>query len=261
VVVVLAAVVGVLALGGGDDDDGDEAAAFDRTTTSAVDTTTTTEPETTTTTEAPTTTTTEPQVEDPAEVIGRSVAEAVGDLLDAGFEVTQQEVIDESVPDGQVTAAQPQPDGSVVLTVARPPVTRFLEGVQPVDRDNVDLHTPTFDVSGTTYSHGVWLESCSSSAFIEYDLGRDFRRFQATVGLLDDVPSDARARVELTLDGTIVSTDDIGLGDTIAVDLDVTQRLRVRVGLTRLQGGSCFRVGLGDGRLLGVPSEVPPETG
>lgn len=215
------------------------------------DETTTTEEPTTTTTEATTTTT---LLDDPTDVVGTSIAEALGDLQDAGFEVTEVEVIDESVADGQVTGAVEQPDGSVVLTVARPPVTRFLEQVRAVTGSP---DGPTFNVSGVTYTHGVEVLPCSTQT-IGYDLGRDFRRFQATAGVLDDAPSDARVRIEIVRDGQILSTNDLGLGDTAAIDIDVTGALRLEITATKIAGSQCFGVGFGDARLLGVPSEVPP---
>lgn len=261
VVAAAAAVGGAMLAGGGDDGDDEVATEITRasTTTTEVEATTTTEAEEETTT----TSTTEPGLDDPTDVVGSSIAEALGDLDDAGITATQVEVIDESVPDGQVTQAVEQPDGSVVLTVARPPVTRFLEEL-PTAQGSVS--GPTFNVSGTTYSHGIAAvaRSDEGSAF-EYDLGRDYRRFTATVGITDGSLSGHRARVEISLDGEIVSTNDLSFGETLAVDLDVTGKLRLRVVLVTLdRGGSCCTdpfIGFGDAKLLGVPSEVPPLQG
>jgi hypothetical protein len=255
----LAAVVvlGALAVGcsGGGGDDGDDVAAGATTTTAEDTTTSTTEPEETTTS------TTEPPVA--GDFIGEDIATALEAFSDAGVPVEQVETLDDTVPPGEVVDAAEQADGSVVLTVAARPVTRFLENVGTVDQSDTPSG-PTFDISGTTYTHGVSMNTCSfhRSDFIEYDLGRDFRRLKATAGLRDDAASDARVRLEISVDGEIVSTQDVGLGDTAAIDLDVTGKLRVRFQLTPIAGDDdCTHFAFGDGQLIGVPSEVPPETG
>jgi hypothetical protein len=254
--VLLAGVAGVLLAGGGDDDeDSVEARSSASSTTS-----TRVERSSTSTTDRPTTTTTSTtQPLDPTDVVGANLGEALPDLREAGIEARTVEVIDESVPDGQIVAAEEQPDGSVVLTVARPPTTRFLDALAFVDRDSADVHPPPFNISGTTYTHGVDVYVGCTDGFVEYDLGRDFRRFRATSGMDDGTASGTRARVEISLDGQIVSTNDIGLGDTIAIDLDVTGALRLRIAITTIREDDCAFVGFGDGRLEGVPSEVPPE--
>lgn len=225
-------------------------------------------PETTeqsTTTEPPTTTsTTEPQIEDPTDVVGSAIAVALDGLIDAGFEVEQQEVINTEADDGEVLEAAEQPDGTVLLTVARPPVERFLERLRTVEgSDTQNLSMPNFNVSGTTYTHGVAISTCGADSFtVEYDLGRDFRRFLATAGIVDTAASDLRARLELSVDGAIVLTHDFVLGQTVPVDVDLTGALRIRLTVAYLSGEGCRGngIGLGDARFAGVPSEVPPES-
>lgn len=252
VLVAIALAVVALLLAGGDDDGETVAADADAEAT----TTTTTEASTTTSTTEATTTTTE--AVEPEDVVGTAVGTAIPALRDAGFEVVQREVIDESRPDGEVLSAEEQPDGTVVVTVARPPVTRFLEELSPAEGD---VDSPPFNVSGTTYTHGVTAFGCGNSQVVEYDLGRDFRRFQATAGILDPEPSVTRMRLEIALDGEIVATHDLAFGETVELDFDVTGTLRLRLVLSLLEGdrfADCERIGFGDGRLLGVPSEVPP---
>jgi len=168
--------------------------------------------------------------------------------------------MDESADDGEILEAEETTPGTVVVTVARPPVTRHLEELEPVDGFRFGNPLP-FNVSGTTYSHGVTLDSgafCDDPAEVEYDLGRDYRVFAAVVGLLDTSEAAARNRLEISIDGQIVATHDIGLGETVDVDIAVEGALRLRIAMTPLVENECGDMGFGDGRLQRVPSEVPP---
>jgi len=67
------------------------------------------------------------------------------------------------------------------------------------------------------------------------------------------------------LDGTSAATNDVGLGESVPVDLDVTGVLRLKLVATAIEGPTnCgYREWSSvwvDAKILGVPSEVPPET-
>lgn len=216
---------------------------------------------TTTTARARTTTTADAELDDPEEAVGLDVDEASRELATAGFTVEEAETIDETVPDGQVLDVSEE-GGTVILTVARRPVTRFLTDLTYVDGwADVGL----FDLSGTSFTHALRLDvgGCGDSASVEYDLGRDYRAIVGAMGIDDDSSADLRARVEVFLDGTLVQTNDIGLGEAVAIDRDIQNALRLKVQATNL--GSDYPCGEGglviaDPQLRGVPSEVPPLT-
>jgi serine/threonine-protein kinase len=257
--VVVAAAVAAFALTRGGDSKQATVASSAATTESSSDTTTT-ESSTTTTTERATTTTTIKA----SDVVGLSIADATSKLRQSGKTVTVKEVIDETKPDGTVVEAAPGSNNSeVVVTVARGPVSRFHESVAEV---NGDARTGLVDVNGTTYNHSVFTNvgvNCPGQV-IEYDLGRDFRRFQTAFGISDEAPSTAKTRFEVFLDGANAATNDVGLGESLPVDLDVTGVLRLKLVATAIEGPTCGNRTWSsvwvDAKILGVPSEVPPET-
>jgi NPCBM/NEW2 domain len=213
--------------------------------------------EATSTTERETTTTTEPELDDPQDAVGLDVDEASSELTSAGFTVDATETIDETAPDGQVLSASEE-GGTVILTVARRPVTRYLADLPIVEGNG---YTGLFNLSGTAYAHAIYLDAyCHGDTnSFQYDLGRNYRKIVGPMGLADDSPSDLRVRVEVFLDGALVQTNDIGLGEAVPVDQDVTNVLRLKVQATNLSDHGCDGgVVLGDPQLKGVPSEVPP---
>jgi serine/threonine protein kinase len=247
----VAAAGGGYALAGGDEDPPTETSGGpdtggDRTATTDRATTTTREPD---------------EVDDPQDAVGLDVEEASRELASAGFAVEEAETIDESVPDGQVLEVSEEA-GTVILTVARRPVTRFLTDLTYVDGwADVGL----FDLSGTSFTHALRLDvdGCGHTTSVEYDLGRDYRAIVGAMGIDDDSSADLRVRVEVFLDGTLVQTNDIGLGEAVAIDRDVQNVLRLKVQATNL--GADYPCGEGglviaDPQLRGVPSEVPPLT-
>jgi serine/threonine-protein kinase len=257
-VLALAAVAFVLTRGS------DDKKTISATASSSSSSDTTTSSTTTSTTKPTTTTVTA------ADVVGLSVADATAKLRASGKTVTVTEAIDTTKPDGTVTQATPTSGSAndVTIIVARPPVERFLASQATVSSDHPS--TGVIDVSGTTYVHSIFGEvenaSCSSapSRTWEYDLGRDYRRLQSTLGVSDDSPALARVRFEVFADSSPVYTMDIGLGETQPLDLDVTGVLRLKLVMTETVkfSGSCSGpvAVWADAKLLGVPSEVPPET-
>lgn len=164
------------------------------------------------------------------------------------------EVIDEAADDGEVLAADETPEGAVTLTVARPPVTRFLEAFTPVAGSP---STGVIDISGVPTPRALYDYSCYDPTF-EYDLGRDFRQFQATLGISDNSPTDERTRFEVFLDGTSSGVFDLGFGESVPITIDTTGTLRLTLVATQLVGDCNDGLTIwGDARVLGVPSEVP----
>ena len=241
--VLVLAVIAAVALSGGDNGDDDLVGAGASSTTV---------PDTTTTTERATTTTT-PEF-DPDDVVGEIVEDVVVDITRAGFTVEQVPVLDESVPSGTILSAVEEPRGTIVLTIARPPLVIYLEALSPVDNEGASAGPPPFSVAGTTYQHGALIDTrrCQNVEFVEYDLGRDFLRFVASVGVTDTTPADVRARVDITLDGVSVASADLGVGQALPIDLDVVDALRLRFTVSRTAGTDCYDVGVGDGSFIGV---------
>jgi serine/threonine-protein kinase len=213
--------------------------------------------------ERSTTTTTEGDAAfgDPADLVGEDLEHAREALTDEGFTVEVDETLDAEAGDGEIVSAEEAADGTVVLTVARPPVTRYLADLEPVDNY---VETGLRSISGEQFTRSLFLvAACSSDPeYVEYDLGRDYRQLQMTIGLDDESPSGLRTRFEVFVDGSRVTNVDHGLGEAEPITLDVTDVLRVRFQSTVLDPSNCGYGGgsvFADARLLGVPSEVPPD--
>jgi hypothetical protein len=201
----------------------------------------------------------------PSDVVGLNLADATAKLRQSGKTVTVKEVIDTTKPDGTVINATPSATpNDVTVTVARGPVVRFLDTIAAISGG---VSWGTVDVSGTPHPHSTSASMGSSSGcqadIIDYDLGRDYRRLQVLTGLTDTSPTDLRVRFDLFVDGSPVGTVDSGFGEDHPLDVDVTGALRLRLSMSYLSGStSCGGAGVwADAKLLGVPSEVPPETG
>ena len=122
-----------------------------------------------------------------------------------------------------------------------------------LNRTAQDVEAPT---NGKRYLHSSVLDSGGlTAAYRTYDLQRDFARFRTVLGLHDTnaVPG-SRYRVSIVTDGTELFTDELTLGESHALDLDVTGRLRLTVNLQRLDStsGGGLDVVLGSARALTV---------
>lgn len=282
--------VGLLALGGGgyavwqallaDDDDGSvaatadgdqEAAAGDAAGASGPEPTTATDPTTdageatsdepTTeepTTEAPTTEDPEPTTQEPQvmpDLVGTTLSAARVDLAGVEVEVVDrldEEALDTEILEQSVAAGEQWPE-TVTLTVARNPVTIYMDTLSTVSRDNTRARTAELD--GESYPRSI--VSTYRRGFSEWNLSRGYRQLVATVGRSDNAaPADEQVQVEVFLDQRKVWSERVVLGDPIEMEIDVTDVLRLRIEFTSLNDESADLV-LGDIHLLGLPGEVP----
>jgi hypothetical protein len=90
------------------------------------------------------------------------------------------------------------------------------------------------DINGERFTYGAaWRCSigCGTTYddFVEFNLGRDYRKFRATLGLADDSPQGVKRRFRVLADGRLLYERDFALGQSEAVTLDVTGALRLRV--------------------------------
>ncbi len=189
---------------------------------------------------------------------GRSLSEVVQTLNGLGTRYEVTEVLDAKAKDNIVVAQKPapgQPAGDLVtVSVSRIPVVTYLADIGPV---NGDVGSDTVSVNGVRYTHAIsWYASCNNTQIVEYDLGKDFRRLQTTIGVTDDSDSSGAVATEIYLDDRRLAAKTTSLGKTATVSLDVTQGLRLRIQSRRT---SCTDHGInvvfGDAQLLGLPSE------
>lgn len=113
---------------------------------------------------------------------------------------------------------------------------RYLGDMNPVDQDpegGGQYVAAQYTTNGTQYLHSVDVAaSCGStrgSYWIEYDLGRKYQTFTATVGLSDTDSSAAKAAYVVYADGKKVQTGTLTVGQSTPVKVPVTGVLRLRL--------------------------------
>jgi serine/threonine-protein kinase len=204
-------------------------------------------------------------------VVGLQLSSARRELTNAGLEVEIREVLDDTQADNTVTDQDPAPGsvaeaGDVVtLTVARKSVSVFLADLEPVDQGYFGSGTGTMNLNGKTYVHAVYTDTgCSQAAALQYDLGRHYQVFDATVGLSDDSASEGALQIDVLLDGRSVFSGQASLGQPQQVQVDVTGGLRLEISAARVEPDcddwNDVTTVWGDARLQGQPGEVPSPT-
>lgn len=220
--------------------------------------------EPTSTSDAPTEDLTATEPSEPV-VMPKLVGEPLSDVdaaLPSGTELVTVEVIDEDAVDGTVLKQSPtegEPIGdTVTVDVARQPVTQYLDTLDPVTDG---FAQGTNDVNGQKYPHAL-TSDVYDSASTEFNLGRDYRRFQTTAGLSDSAEdSSSTINFEVYCDGRKLFDKTLGLGTAVDIGVDVTDCLRLEL-KNQVVSGEAFGAPAvwGDARLLGIPSEVPKPT-
>ena len=195
-------------------------------------------------------------------LVGLSLADAAG-VLPPAVKLTSTDTVDEDATDGTVLTQSPAAgapmDGAVSVTVARQPVLTYLDSMSPATGGWDDQRASA--LSGKIYPHSVSssVSSCYTGDRVEYNLSRGYRKLVATVGLDDNSPDDSLVmQLEIFADGRKVSATKVVYGKPIPLTVDVTGVLRLRVQWQPVAGGCrTDALVLGDGRLLGLPGEVP----
>lgn len=115
----------------------------------------------------------------------------------------------------------------------------------------------TANIDGRSYPHSQGARFCfgDKDRKWEYDLGRRYDRFRATIGLEDDSTTEAVVRYEIIGDGRTLYSQDVQFGMSFPVDVSVQNVLRLQMGTTLLsKEGSC-------GAATAQWGEVRAETG
>jgi hypothetical protein len=125
-----------------------------------------------------------------------------------------------------------------------------------MDFDPVDRYTNGWDegqvsLSGEIYTRSVSIDPWSEQpSYLEYDLGRKYKRLETQMGLSDVSVSSAVVKVEIFADNIKLLDQTVRFGESVPVVLDVTNRLRLRVQVTDIvpEGGRTTTV-FGDLRI------------
>lgn len=198
-------------------------------------------------------------------VVGQTFDTAEQSLTGLGFSVRTVPDFDDPRADGLVVAQDPSKGtknaAEVMLSVVRRPVQVYLADTQQVALEGTNTFATTAEkANGKNYSHSVIMSSYeSSSASVEYDLSREYRRLIGAIAMANDASSNAEYRVEIFGDGRQLYADNVGFGVTKQLKADVTKVLRLKIVVTDLAGSkddSDSRLVFGDIRLQGLQSEV-----
>jgi hypothetical protein len=154
---------------------------------------------------------------------------------------------------------------TVVLTVARRPVTVQLDRLPVVEESGAGWETGQARLDGDTYVRSVFSytdDYCDSPTILQYDLGRNYRSFSTRVGPSDESYSQTLLQFDVRLDGRSVFSGKAKLGESLPIEVDVTDGLRLELSVARLESpcGSWDDDVFGvwaDPVLQGSPDEVP----
>ncbi|QJT04068.1 hypothetical protein G9272_30430 [Streptomyces asoensis] len=109
------------------------------------------------------------------------------------------------------------------------------------------------DINGRGFARSVTLSANAAGpvSFAEYNLGRQWRTFSATVGLRDDSPTGGSLTFEVVVDGSKKYGKGIPLGESQEVKVDVTHALRMKLIITYAgqEAGSYYYGSWGDAKL------------
>lgn len=178
---------------------------------------------------------------------GRAIEEIPGFLTPYSathFEIRQFQVEDEGVQSlVRAISGQPEhpgPDGEPGVFIGGKfiPLTRrqkllLTTELKPVSK-GPDVRLCAASIDGTHYGHSIAYRCsmfCSEPrGVVEYDLGRKYRQFETTVGVLDDAGDAGQiGYFEVFLDGVAQPGATVRLGSPQHIALDVSEKLRLRL--------------------------------
>lgn len=201
--------------------------------------------------------------------VGMRVGDARAELEGWGVTVSEEKVLNNDRPSGEVIASTPsageEVGTEVVLQVAVAPVIGIFDtDVAEVERgtdSSFDVEEGSVEIDGELYESSIYAEGPSYTlpgdlAYWEYNLGRDWESFEAVVGLLDNSSFEQRGRFRIILDGSEIWKKDLEFGQAEEVSINVSDGLRLRLEVVSLEEGA-IGLGWGSARLLGIPGEAP----
>ncbi|WP_433310692.1 NPCBM/NEW2 domain-containing protein [Micromonospora chersina] len=153
-----------------------------------------------------------------------------------------------ATPSGETPSPEPtasefefseSPSPSPAIETTTPPEQYLGE----IDEVAGDIYAAKLAVNGTTYPHAVYdsVSKCTSDGSAEYDLGRQWDRLTAMVGVSDDSSDGVVVQFEVIADGRNIATRKLKLGQEARLDLSVKGVLRLKLKTSYLQGGDTTR--------------------
>jgi hypothetical protein len=176
-------------------------------------------------------------------VVGQQLEQAQAALQADGLQVQVTQQATDSAPDGSVTGQDPAANVSVAtgstvtLTVAKNSTGVFLSTLQPVANSG-DYHpqVEATAISGHPYARAITaVTRCGSPTAVQYNMSRAYQRLTGIVGLTDDSDSRSLVQFDILVDGKPKFSQQVHLGQAVAIDVPVPDGLRLDVEVTRLE--------------------------
>jgi hypothetical protein len=111
--------------------------------------------------------------------------------------------------------------------------TRYFSELEPLT-STIGVDTSPAEINGRGFARSVTLiaSSAGPTNSAEYNIGRDWSVFSATIGLRDDSPSGGSLTFEVSVDGTRKYSREIPLGRSQNISLNVSHALRIKLTVT-----------------------------
>lgn len=91
-------------------------------------------------------------------------------------------------------------------------------------------------LGGTTFDQSWYSGHCSCVSYIDLELGRDYSRVQAALGIDDSAQWGSKVSYKITADQLEPITGTLAVGQVVPIDLPVTDVLRLRFEFTVTEG-------------------------
>ena len=95
--------------------------------------------------------------------------------------------------------------------------------------DSGNTSTGSTEVNGKYYANSVTLSVDPGPANVSYNLGRQWRQLDTTVGLSDDSPENEKVQFQIIADDRIIYNGVFELGQSKKLSLNVTNVLRLEL--------------------------------
>lgn len=184
--------------------------------------------------------------------VGMKVADVRSWAEEREIEVRTETDLTDELPAGEVVAQIPsagaQVSQEIVVTIADAPI--IVELAEYGSLDDFYGSRGEIQMNGTVYPDTIYLTTSSRTAWITYNLSRDWTTLKAELGLSDEHSGNAVVQVEIKGDDELLYSEAIAFGSITPIELDVTNVLRLSISSTPVEGKQT-RLGLGEARLIG----------
>ncbi|MDQ0595694.1 hypothetical protein QF037_000039 [Streptomyces canus] len=152
-------------------------------------------------------------------------------------------VTETATPTADNTSTSPAPPSAAT--------SLYLSDVDPLTSTQ-GVDTGSAEVNGHGHPRSVTLTASAGGPVneVEYNLGRHWKNFTATIGLRDDSPTRSKLTFQVSADEKQLFSRSVSLGEDYKIDLDVGEALRLKLTITYADQDSNYVYGTwGDAKL------------